>query len=167
MPIELPHSGTERSVEMWDRRNARVCAPASASEIVAGALQDHRRAIIIGEQSAGAANPGRPYPINDQFEVVVPNGQLLSSISRKNWEGSGVTPDVRVDAADALETARTVARREGVLAGISAGAALWAAIEVATRDDAPHRIAVVLPDSGERYVSTPFFAPEAPATLRA
>jgi cysteine synthase len=40
-------------------------------------------------------------------------------------------------------------------------------MEVATRDDAPRRIAVVLPDSGERYVSTPFFAPEAPATLRA
>ena len=40
------------------------------------------------------------------------------------------------------------------------GAALWAALEVAARDDAPRRIAVVLPDSGERYVSTPFFAPE-------
>jgi cysteine synthase len=74
---------------------------------------------------------------------------------------------IAVDDEDALETARLVARREGVLAGISAGAALWAAIEVATRDDAPERIAVVLPDSGERYVSTPFFAPEAPATLRA
>jgi cysteine synthase len=74
---------------------------------------------------------------------------------------------IPVDDEDALETARLVARREGVLAGISAGAALWAAIEVATRDDAPERIAVVLPDSGERYVSTPFFAPEAPATLRA
>jgi cysteine synthase A len=54
-----------------------------------------------------------------------------------------------------------------VLAGISCGAALWGAMEVATRDDAPERIAVVLPDSGERYVSTPFFAPEAPATVRA
>ena len=47
--------------------------------------------------------------------------------------------------------------------GISCGAALWGAMEVATRDDAPRRIAVVLPDSGERYVSTPFFAPEPPA----
>jgi cysteine synthase A len=74
---------------------------------------------------------------------------------------------IAVDDEDALETARLVARREGVLAGISAGAALWGALEVATRDDAPRRIAVVLPDSGERYVSTPFFAPEAPATLRA
>lgn len=74
----------------------------SGGEGIAFLLQDHRRALIIGEPTAGAANPGRPYPINDQFEVVVPNGQLLSSISRKNWEGRGVTPDVRVDAADAL-----------------------------------------------------------------
>jgi cysteine synthase A len=67
---------------------------------------------------------------------------------------------IAVDDEDALETARLVARREGVLAGISCGAALWAAMEIAQRDDAPRRIVVVLPDSGERYVSTPFFAPE-------
>jgi cysteine synthase A len=65
-----------------------------------------------------------------------------------------------VDDEDALETARQVARREGVLAGISCGAALWGALQVAAREDAPKRIAVVLADSGERYVSTPFFAPE-------
>jgi cysteine synthase A len=48
-----------------------------------------------------------------------------------------------------------------VLAGISCGAALWAALEIAGRDEAAgKRIAVVMPDSGERYVSTPFFAPE-------
>jgi cysteine synthase len=68
---------------------------------------------------------------------------------------------VPVDDEDAIETARLAARREGVLAGISCGAALYAALEVARRDEAQGaRIAVVLPDSGERYVSTPFFAPE-------
>jgi cysteine synthase A len=47
-----------------------------------------------------------------------------------------------------------------VLCGISAGAALWAASQVAERQEAAgKRIAVILPDSGERYVSTPFFAP--------
>jgi cysteine synthase A len=71
-----------------------------------------------------------------------------------------------VDDEDALETARLAARREGVLAGISCGAALWAALQVAAREDAPERIVVVLPDSGERYVSTPFFAPE-PEAARA
>ena len=48
-----------------------------------------------------------------------------------------------------------------MLAGISCGAALWAALQVAGREEARGaRIVVVLPDSGERYVSTPFFAPE-------
>ncbi len=69
---------------------------------------------------------------------------------------------IPVDDEDALETARLGARREGVLAGISCGAALYAALEIAQRPEAKgRRIAVVLPDSGERYVSTPFFAPEA------
>src|SRR5689334_22649658 len=66
-----------------------------------------------------------------------------------------------VDDEDALETARLAARREGVLCGISSGAALFAALEISRRPEAKgKRIAVVLPDSGERYVSTPFFAPE-------
>jgi cysteine synthase A len=65
-----------------------------------------------------------------------------------------------VDDEDAIETARLCARREGVLAGISAGAALWAAIEVGSRRELRgKRVVAVLPDSGERYVSTPFFAP--------
>jgi cysteine synthase A len=72
---------------------------------------------------------------------------------------------IGVDDEDAIETARLAARSEGVLCGISAGAALWAAVQVAAREEAQGwRIAVILPDSGERYVSTPFFAPE-PATM--
>jgi cysteine synthase len=60
----------------------------------------------------------------------------------------------------AIETARTLARREGILAGISCGAAVWAAVEIARRPESRGaRIVTVLPDSGERYVSTPFFAP--------
>jgi cysteine synthase A len=74
---------------------------------------------------------------------------------------------IAVDDEDAIETARLIARREGVLVGISCGAALWAALQVAQRDEAAgRRIAVVLPDSGERYVSTPFFAPEPAAASR-
>ena len=67
---------------------------------------------------------------------------------------------VAVGDEAAIDTARLAARREGVLCGISCGAALWAALEVARRpESAGKRIVVVLPDSGERYVSTPFFAP--------
>jgi cysteine synthase A len=72
-----------------------------------------------------------------------------------------------VDDEDAIATARLLARREGVLVGISGGAALWAAMEVAQRSESRGaRIVVILPDSGERYVSTPFFAPTE-ADLRA
>jgi cysteine synthase A len=67
---------------------------------------------------------------------------------------------VPVEDEDAIETARLCARREGVLAGISSGAALWAAIQVGSRPEARGtRIAVIMPDSGERYITTPFFAP--------
>ena len=74
---------------------------------------------------------------------------------------------IGVDDEDAIETAREAARREGVLCGISCGAALHAALQLAQRPEAKgKRIAVILPDNGERYVSTPFFAPE-PATQQA
>jgi cysteine synthase len=84
--------------------------------------------------------------------------------------GAGFVPEVlnrevvdeviAVDDEDAIETARRLARQEGVLVGVSAGAAVWAAIQVAVRPDLRGaRIVTVLPDSGERYVSTPFFAP--------
>jgi cysteine synthase A len=84
--------------------------------------------------------------------------------------GAGFVPDVfnrdvvdeivTVDDEDAIETARRSAAREGVLAGISGGAALFAAIEVGSRPGmSGKRIVTIVPDSGERYVSTPFFAP--------
>jgi len=67
---------------------------------------------------------------------------------------------IAVEDEDAIETARLLARREGVLAGMSCGAAVWAALEIGARPESRGaRIATVLPDSGERYVSTPFFAP--------
>jgi len=61
---------------------------------------------------------------------------------------------------DAIATAHLCAAREGVLAGISCGAALWAALQVAARPESRgKRIVVIFPDSGERYISAPFFAP--------
>jgi len=67
---------------------------------------------------------------------------------------------IAVDDEDALETARLVCLREGILAGISGGAALWAAIQLGKRPEFEGAtIVAVVPDSGERYVSTPFFAP--------
>ena len=84
--------------------------------------------------------------------------------------GAGFVPEVLdrsvidetigVSDEDALETARIAAKREGVLAGISAGANIKAALEVAARPEMEgKRVVTVVCDSGERYMSLPFFAP--------
>jgi cysteine synthase len=84
--------------------------------------------------------------------------------------GAGFVPEVldravvdeviAVDDEEALETARLAAREEGVLAGISAGANIAAALQVAARPElAGKRVVTIVCDSGERYVSLPFFSP--------
>ena len=98
--------------------------------------------------SGGAPGPHKIQGIGAGFVPPVLDRDLLDEV-------------IAIDDEDAIETARLVARREGVLGGISCGAALAGALQIAARDEARGaRIVVVLPDSGERYVSTPFFAPE-------
>ncbi len=66
---------------------------------------------------------------------------------------------IRVNDEDAFRTAREMARREGLLVGISSGAATWAALQVASRpQNAEKLIVVIIPSFGERYLSTPLFA---------
>jgi cysteine synthase A len=82
--------------------------------------------------------------------------------------GAGFVPDVlnvkiideiiQVSNNDAIETARQLASREGILGGISSGAALWAAIHVSHRPESKGKtIVTILPDTGERYISTEMF----------
>jgi hypothetical protein len=77
----------------------------SGGEGFAYLMQERKRAVIVGEKTAGAANPGRPYPVNEHFEVTVPNGRLSSAITHSNWEGAGVTPDILVPADQAMDVA--------------------------------------------------------------
>lgn len=76
----------------------------------------------------------------------------------KVFKSNMVDEIIRVSAEDAGATARKLARLEGILAGISSGAALWAALEVACRKENRGKvIVVILPDTGERYLSTWLF----------
>ena len=82
--------------------------------------------------------------------------------------GAGFVPDtlntkiydeiITVENEDAFETGRSIARNDGVLVGISSGAAVWAAIQLAKRPENKGKVIVaLLPDTGERYLSTPMF----------
>jgi len=109
--------------------------------------------VVAVEPSASAVLSGRPpgphkiQGIGAGFVPPVLNRAVIDEV-------------IPVDDDDAIETARRLARREGVLAGMSCGAAVWGALQIARRPEfRGKRIATILPDSGERYVSTPFFAP--------
>jgi cysteine synthase len=149
--------------ELWEALDGRIdylVAGVGTGGTITGAggyLKERNqdlKVVAVEPASSPVLSGGRPGPhkiqgIGAGFVPPVLDRALLDEV-------------IPVDDEDALETARLLARREGVLAGISCGAALYAALEIAQRPEAKgKRIAVVLPDSGERYVSTPFFAPEA------
>src|SRR6202043_3009666 len=97
--------------------------------------------------SGGSPGPHRIQGIGAGFIPPVLNRELLDEA-------------VPVSDDDAIQTAWSCARRLGLLAGISGGAALWAALQLANRPESAHkRIVVIVPDSGERYISQAFFAP--------
>jgi cysteine synthase A len=108
--------------------------------------------VAVEPKSSPVLSGGRPGPhkiqgIGPGFVPPVLNLEIVDEI-------------IAVDDEDAIATAKLVSRREGVLAGISGGAALWAAIEVGSRPEyAGKRVVAIVPDSGERYVSLPFFGP--------
>jgi cysteine synthase len=109
---------------------------------------------IVAVEPAGSAvlSGARPGPhriqgIGAGFVPAVLNRELLSEV-------------IPVSDDDAIQTAWTCARRAGLLAGISCGAALWGALQVAARPESRgKRIVVIMPDSGERYISQAFFTP--------
>ena len=96
--------------------------------------------------STGVAGPHKIQGIGAGFVPEVLDTQVYDEI-------------IPVENDDAFATGRLIGRQEGVLVGISSGAAAWAAIELAKRpENAGKTIVVLLPDTGDRYLSTPLFA---------
>jgi cysteine synthase A len=112
------------------------------------------KVMIVAVEPSGSAvlSGGRPGPhriqgIGAGFIPPVLNREIIDEV-------------IAVSDDDAIETAWACARRAGLLAGISCGAALYGALQVAARPESRgKRIVVVMPDSGERYISQAFFAP--------
>jgi C-terminal processing protease CtpA/Prc len=81
----------------------------SGAEEFAYNLQTRKRATIVGETTGGGANPGNGVPLPYGLTLFVPTGRAINPITKTNWEGVGVKPDVAVPASDALEAARRLA----------------------------------------------------------
>ena len=110
------------------------------------------RVVAVEPASSAVLSGGQPGPhriqgIGAGFIPPILNRDVIDEI-------------VPVTDDDAIQTAHDLARREGVSAGISAGAATWTALQIAARPESKgQRIVTVIPDAGERYISAPFFVP--------
>ncbi len=138
--------------------DALVCGVGTGGTItgVGQALKAHRPEVhVVGVEPAGSPvlSGGDPGP--HKIQGIGP-GFIPDVLDR-----AVVDEVIAVEDTSALDAARLTAIREGLLVGISAGAALHAAIEVGSRPEMRGaRIVVIVPDSGERYISLPFFAPQ-------
>ncbi|HKY46074.1 MAG TPA: S41 family peptidase, partial [Pyrinomonadaceae bacterium] len=77
-------------------------------------LKNLKRATIIGETTGGGAHPGGMFRMHQHFGAFVPTGRAINPITKTNWEGTGVTPDVTVPADQALLVARLTALKKSL-----------------------------------------------------
>ncbi|MEU9294254.1 S41 family peptidase [Streptomyces sp. NPDC048266] len=81
----------------------------SAAEELAYDLQQLGRAVIVGERTRGGAHPCKGWTVHPHLEATIPFGRAVNPVSRTNWEGTGVQPDIPCAAADSLEHAHALA----------------------------------------------------------
>jgi len=81
----------------------------SAAEEFAYDIKHLKRGTLIGEVTAGGANPGGLFRLNDHFAAFIATGRAINPITKTNWEGVGVEPDVKTSADEALKTAHVMA----------------------------------------------------------
>jgi hypothetical protein len=81
----------------------------SGAEECAYNLQTRKRATVVGETTGGGAHPGGGFSIGDHFVMFIPTGRAINPITKTNWEGTGVKPDVPAAADKALEVAHELA----------------------------------------------------------
>jgi hypothetical protein len=84
----------------------------SGAEEFAFDLKNQKRATIVGETTGGGAHPVSGHPVGDYFMVAVPFAKSLDPVTKTNWEGTGVEPDIKVATDDALATAARLAREK-------------------------------------------------------
>lgn len=84
----------------------------SAAEDLSYALKNLKRATLIGETTGGGAHPIESRRIDDHFSIIVPSARSISPITKTDWEGTGVNPDVEVPATEALTEVLKQARNE-------------------------------------------------------
>ena len=84
----------------------------SAAEEFTYNLKNLKRATIVGETTGGGAHPGGVRPITDRFGIWLPNGRAINPITKTNWEGVGIEPDIKVESVQALQAAHLAALRK-------------------------------------------------------
>jgi len=77
----------------------------SGGEEFAYNIKTQKRGTVVGETTAGGANPGYTFRINENFNIFIPTGRSINPVTETNWEGKGVEPDIKIKSSDALSFA--------------------------------------------------------------